>query len=142
MTTVNRNSITYPLVILILILWLLGIYRQQCYHIPVNCDDNNPCTLDTCINGICDNIPFDYYVPNVFSPNNDGLNDYFEINGDVQDVRLKIFNRWGELVYEGDKWNGIYKGQLQTPQVFVYEAKFVMCGTFKMYIKGSVTLIR
>ena len=54
----------------------------------------------------------DFMVPNGFSPNNDGVNDYFEINGldAYTNVKLQVFNRWGNLVYESDdyknNWNG------------------------------------
>ncbi len=43
----------------------------------------------------------DCIVPNVFTPNSDGMNDYFYLNfGDVTDnVRLRIYNRWGQMVY-------------------------------------------
>lgn len=66
------------------------------------------------------------YIPNVFTPDNDGINDLFSITG--QGIRiinhLKIYNRWDELVFQhdnfvvGDKsgsWNGRYKGELAPP---------------------------
>ena len=54
-----------------------------------------------------------FYVPNSFSPNNDGNNDVFKaIGNDVSQFELRIFNRWGELVFESkniDKgWDGTY----------------------------------
>ncbi|HLP21601.1 MAG TPA: gliding motility-associated C-terminal domain-containing protein, partial [Chitinophagales bacterium] len=71
-------------------------------------------------------IPY-VYIPNAFSPNGDGSNDFFQIfgPGSVRDYinhfSIKIFNRWGELVYEsldpGFKWNGVYKGTLLPPAV-------------------------
>ena len=40
------------------------------------------------------------YVPNAFTPNGDGNNDLFQIYGeDIKTVSMKVFNRWGELVY-------------------------------------------
>lgn len=62
-------------------------------------------------------------VPNAFSPNGDGLNETFgaETIGDVSVIILKVFNRWGEIVYEGPgPWDGIYKGELQPMDVYVY----------------------
>ena len=56
------------------------------------------------------------YIPNSFSPNNDGLNDYFQIGHacDLVDYRISVYNRWGERVYESnestDLWDGKMKG--------------------------------
>ena len=61
---------------------------------------------DECSNIVSENYNInimDCFVPNVFTPNNDGENDYFYINfGDiVNNVRVRIYNRWGEVVYSG-----------------------------------------
>ncbi|WP_372774052.1 Ig-like domain-containing protein [Mangrovibacterium sp.] len=47
-----------------------------------------------------------FFIPNAFTPNNDGYNDYFEIKGlsDYNNVHLKVFNRWGNLVYEAENY--------------------------------------
>ena len=49
-------------------------------------------------------------IPNVFTPNNDGLNDYFYLKyKNIPHIEFTIFNRWGNVVFEGknnDKWNG------------------------------------
>jgi gliding motility-associated-like protein len=87
------------------------------------------------------------YIPNSFTPNGDGNNDVFEIYGQgIKEVDLKIFNRWGELVYKSNSqfagWDGTYKGQLQLPQVFTYYAviSFLNNKTFEQ--GGSITLVR
>ncbi len=87
------------------------------------------------------------YVPNSFTPNGDGNNDVFQIYGQgIKTVDLKIFNRWGELVYESnnqfDGWDGAYKGQVQLPQVFTYAVKIVFLNDKKTDKKGTVTLVR
>ena len=55
--------------------------------------------------------PYHIHVPGGFSPNEDGVNDYFVIRSEVQlDIELKVYNRWGNLVYENkhykNDWNG------------------------------------
>jgi gliding motility-associated-like protein len=48
-------------------------------------------------------------IPNVFTPNFDGINDVFVLNGNIEDGRLTILNRWGIIVYESDTdfyWDG------------------------------------
>ena len=57
------------------------------------------------------------YVPNTFTPNNDGVNDFFEIKGEnINEFELWIYNRWGEEIYYTnvmtDYWDGFYKGKL------------------------------
>ena len=58
---------------------------------------------------------FNLYVPNAFTPNDDGLNDVFQVEGtgiNASNFQLDIFNRWGELIYETyeptDQWDGRY----------------------------------
>ena len=71
------------------------------------------------------------YIPNVFSPNDDGVNDDFRIESNDVDVVLKsmqIFNRWGNIVFRQNNtdlqdivsWNGEVNGKKVTPNVFVY----------------------
>ncbi len=91
------------------------------------------------------------YIPNAFTPDNDGINDLFSITG--QGIRiinhLKIYNRWGELVFQhdnfmvGDKsgsWNGRYKGELAPPGTYVYFAE-LSCNEKTFTQKGNVTVI-
>ncbi len=52
-------------------------------------------------------------VPNIFTPNNDGVNDYFDIPCLRADIvaYLAVFNRWGDQVYESDRYNNQWDGQ-------------------------------
>ncbi|MCS6818609.1 MAG: gliding motility-associated C-terminal domain-containing protein, partial [Chitinophagales bacterium] len=87
------------------------------------------------------------YVPNVFSPNKDGFNDRFEVFGKgIKDFNLKIFNRWGEKIFETnnqyDSWDGTYKGVLQEPGVYTYVLIVTYLDNKEINRKGTVTLIR
>ena len=87
------------------------------------------------------------FIPNAFSPNNDGNNDVFEIYGaGVKSVILQVFNRWGEKVFESSDqfhgWDGTYKGILQDPGVFVYHAQINFLDNTQIEKSGSVTLVR
>jgi gliding motility-associated-like protein len=87
------------------------------------------------------------YVPNVFSPNGDGKNDLFQVYGNnIMTVDMKIFNRWGELVYETNNqlagWDGTYKGQMQNPGVFTYALKVTFLDNTQIEKNGTVTLLR
>lgn len=89
------------------------------------------------------------FVPNAFTPNGDGLNDFFKILNAVKTDKfaLKIFNRWGQPVYETKNWkqgwDGRYKGQLQTTGTFVWMMQYTDVRSGKVVErKGTVTLIR
>lgn len=93
------------------------------------------------------------FLPNTFSPNNDGMNDVFYPRGKgITSIKaMKVFNRWGDLVYERNGfaandvnagWNGDFKGSRLTPDVYVYVVD-VICDNSTIYtLKGNVTLLR
>jgi gliding motility-associated-like protein len=88
-----------------------------------------------------------FFVPNSFSPNGDGNNDIFEIYGeDIKTVVLRVFNRWGEKVFESNNqfngWDGTYKGIMQMPGVYTYDAQIIFLDDTKAEKHGSITLIR
>lgn len=104
-----------------------------------------------CPDKVCKSIHVDLIpavdVPNAFSPNGDGANDILYVKGqDVKNMDFKVFNRWGELVFEtndiSNGWNGIYKGAPQEMEVYVW----MLSATFsngKATVKtGNVTLLR
>ncbi|HOZ83463.1 MAG TPA: PKD domain-containing protein, partial [Bacteroidia bacterium] len=91
---------------------------------------------------------FTVYIPNAFTPNNDGSNDYFFANGyGITELTMQIFNRWGNKVFETPsvtgRWNGIDTSGKICPQgVYVYTAKIKdQFGIYHTY-NGQVTLIR
>jgi len=86
-------------------------------------------------------------IPNAFSPNNDGVNDAFCLDGwadCISKFEVVIFDRWGEKVFESTKpdfcWDGIYKGKVLDPAVFVYfiKATYETAGTTPISSKGAV----
>jgi gliding motility-associated-like protein len=88
-----------------------------------------------------------YLLPNAFTPNGDGKNDCFGVStwGNVSNLKLQIFNRWGELVFSTTDpnkcWDGTYKGVQQPLSVFIYQISAdTFCGPVQR--NGTVTLIR
>ncbi|NNC94538.1 MAG: T9SS type B sorting domain-containing protein [Chitinophagales bacterium] len=87
------------------------------------------------------------FVPNAFSPNNDGKNDLLFVRGDnITDMYFAIFDRWGEKVFETtdqtNAWNGIYQGSALDPAVFAFYLE-VVCDNGEEYKhKGNITLLR
>lgn len=108
------------------------------------------CT-DTLIRQV-DVLPYlNYQLPNAFTPNNDGLNDIFRGKGQlpgIQDFKMQIWNRWGEMVFESDSpsegWNGEYhgSGKLLMAGVYVYTISYRAPRGEMIELKGHVTLVR
>lgn len=94
---------------------------------------------------ICDE-PY-IFLPNAFSPNGDGINDILFIRGDfINDCLLRIYDRWGEKVFETtstDKgWDGTFKGKDCQQGVYDYYLEVWCLGEKQFFKKGNVTLIR
>lgn len=99
----------------------------------------------------CDNSMV--FIPNSFTPNGDGKNDVFYPRGQGLKVikTFRIYNRWGELLFEKDNfnlndeqygWDGSYKGDIPKPDVYVYLIEAVCYTGDDVFIKGDVTIIR
>ena len=92
------------------------------------------------------------YMPDAFTPNGDGVNDEIGLHYDCPNasyLSLRIFNRWGEKIYETNdllgQWDGKYRGTAQPSGVYVYSLDFVGMENNKQktfHLFGSLTLIR
>jgi gliding motility-associated-like protein len=110
--------------------------------------------LETTILVLSDTFLFDQiYVPNVFSPNGDGVNDRWTIFSRLDNTyvhELALFDRWGTMVFQKnefvlntfDGWDGTIKGKRVNPNVFVYRAVLTLGDGTKRTVKGDVTLLR
>lgn len=86
-------------------------------------------------------------VPNAFSPNGDGQNDILYVRGqDIKTLGFKVFNRWGELVYETNNinngWDGYYKGVQQEMEVYVWMLTATFSNGTVSQRSGNVTLLK
>ena len=94
------------------------------------------------------------FVPNVFSPNGDGTNDFllvFAANGVEEIAEFKIFSRWGSLVFEQNNfqpndpvhgWDGIFQGKEMDSAVFAWFLKATLIDGSEVLLKGDFTLLR
>lgn len=118
----------------------------------------------TVFNGTCSaqdditvevDVDANVYIPNVFSPNGDGINDAFAIAGDPTVIervdRFTIFDRWGDVVHNARDfsidnpsaaWDGTWDGRSLQPGVFVYAVRATLNDGTQLIRKGSVTLVR
>lgn len=91
-----------------------------------------------------------FYVPNIFTPNADGLNDSFSFVGagvDDSDFRMDIFNRWGNLVYHSTdrdgSWDGKYMGAPVSDGVYAWVIHFLDQKSKSLHkYQGMVTVIK
>lgn len=89
----------------------------------------------------------DVFVPNVFTPNNDGKNDILKVYGNfISSIQLRIFNQWGELIFvSNDKnigWDGSYKGLMQPVGVYAYTLVAVLIDGTTVKKQGAINLLR
>ena len=70
--------------------------------------------------------PCEVYLPTAFSPNGDGLNDRLEIysNCTLRDTRMQVFDRWGDLVFDGPAWNGKIRDRAAPEAVYVVKVSY------------------
>lgn len=87
------------------------------------------------------------FVPNTFTPNGDGVNDLFGAWGtEIAELRLMIFNRWGEMIFESNdmnsRWNGTYNGVPSPIDTYVWKVEATELSGYKRSAIGHVNLVR
>jgi gliding motility-associated-like protein len=114
--------------------------------------DAQGCTAtDEVLAGVEDVRPI--YAPNTFSPNGDGINDLFFLQGrgDFPIITLQVFDRWGGLVFSEKNlrvndfrsgWNGRKKGKLQAPGAYLWRAEIEFAGGKTEQRSGELVLMR
>lgn len=127
----------------------------------VTVTDANGCTANALVTVTVDNpcsiaAAGELYVPNAFSPNDDGENDLLEIYygnyNCLKDVELIIYNRWGQIVFSASghpasagkplSWDGTFKEKRLDPAVFVYYLKATLITEETVAKKGNLSLIK
>ena len=138
------NSVSFNLInlhrsiLLILILSIVNIIYAQAssdlnydenlniYRVVALRSQNNP--IESSSNAVVVEKPYALYSPNAFSPDGDGINDFFKISGQAMiDFQIEIFNRWGQMVYKyldlSNGWAGTFKGKNLPTGTYVYKLK-------------------
>lgn len=111
-------------------------------------ENSNGCISSDTANLVFSKCECDFFVPNAFSPNGNGMNDVFQPVHycDVTDYNMRVYNRWGELLFattdENAGWNGIYKGRRVEQGVYVYQVTYVpmVKGQLRNYTQKAGTL--
>ena len=87
------------------------------------------------------------YIPNTFTPDNNGHNDVFFVYGNsIDKIEIIIWNQWGEKIFstkdKTEGWNGMSKGKAQPTGVYIYSVKILLNNDKEMMKKGFVNLVR
>ncbi len=91
------------------------------------------------------------FIPSAFTPNDDGLNDIFKATPQckyigLRNFDLRIYNRWGQLVFSTNDinrgWNGMYKNEKVDPGIFLYVVNYALLQNEPLQQRGTVTVIR
>ncbi len=90
---------------------------------------------------------YNIYIPNIFTPNGDGLNDVFLVYGTgLSNFEMIIYDRWGEKLFQSKDqlqgWDGTYKGELSKDDVYTYLVKYQSLDGKKHTKTGHVTLMK
>jgi gliding motility-associated-like protein len=116
----------------------------------VNVTDNKNCTVSQTYNILAATeacVPESFYIPNIFSPNGDQINDVFYVRATgVKTLHLVIYDRWGEKIFETEDvnkgWDGTFRDKEMESAVFVYQVKAEMNSGTVYDQKGNITLVR
>ncbi len=122
------------------------VFEPGVYHLTITSDGDCQTTDSVTVVRSC------YIdIPNVFTPDGDGLNDYFFprelLSMNVTKFHMRVFNRWGTLIFEtnrtdGRGWDGRFNGEIQPGGVYVYMIKAEIDSHIEEVHNGNVTLIR
>ena len=116
--------------------------KSGCYVAQVSNEFGCKALDEVCIEVTTD---FQVYIPNSFTPNDDGLNDVFLVYGySISDVKLDIFDRWGTNLFSSANinkgWNGTYQDKACEIGVYVYKISYKGLDNKKYTKTGHVTL--
>lgn len=88
------------------------------------------------------------FIPTAFTPNNDGLNDFFRVTGAsyIRTFSMDVYNRWGQQLYSNTNpftgWDGTFKGRQQDAGRYVYYIRYTNLLGEVSVVKGTFTLLR
>lgn len=117
-----------------------GIYRIRAWIDGCPLEDEIEVVVDDCSDAV--------YIPDIFSPNSDGINDYFlPQSKDVELIDMKIYDRWGSLLFQtksaANGWDGTNRQAKMPVGVYVYIMNFVNIKTkYRFQRSGDIMLVR
>lgn len=121
-------------------------YQAGAYPITLIIENKWGCK-DTVTKAIEIGADFGVYIPNIFTPNGDGLNDNFQVKGyGINTYKMEIFDRWGVKVFNSEDitvaWDGSMKGKVAKDNTFVYKVVVTDKNNNKKEYTGHVSLMK
>jgi gliding motility-associated-like protein len=127
----------------------VSLFENNTYYVTVT--DQNGCTASDSLNVIV-KIEYKVFLPNIFSPNGDGVNDLFYIQGNksIRAIHFQIRDRWGGALYEKRDipindaslgWDGQSRGKAVAPGVYVWSALVRFINGEEKYFSGNIMLV-
>lgn len=120
-------------------------FPMETYSVTIT--DENGCTEEATITIEVSEPQIE--IPNAFTPDGDNINDVFQlvtIGGELTEVDLKVYNRWGQKVHEGSGlnhgWDGMIDGKTAAVDVYAYVFRYIKPNGEEVLESGDVTLIR
>jgi len=116
------------------------------YPVTLTVENEGGCIDSTTVE-ICVNDPSTIFIPDIFSPNNDGFNDELYVRGSgLLQLDFKLYNRWGEMVFKTESvdkgWNGEVRSTPSPSGVYFYQCEALTLNGEKLELKGDITIIR
>jgi gliding motility-associated-like protein len=122
------------------------------FNVTLIVENEHGCT-DTVNYTVVIRPEFQFYIPNAFTPNGDGINDLFngvgfgfDLSSDINQYNMKIYDRWGELIFETNDlaagWDGTLNGKKLESEAFVYSISIKDSNEQKHSFRGTVTLVK
>ena len=127
---------------------------DETINVFLSVTDSNGCLIERVqtvdIPNLKEQIP---KFPNVFSPNGDDINPNFNpiydettLDSEIVVSDFRVYNRWGELLYNNENpfggWDGSYKGEIVPPDVYAYFIQLDIDGCESISKKGNITVIK
>jgi gliding motility-associated-like protein len=128
-----------------------GLSPAQSVSIRVRALNNSGCetsALSNAVTGTSENPQGNkIFIPNVFTPNGDGVNDiHFVYGTTIVSIKMTYYNQFGQLVFETKDqrrgWDGTMSGRLQPVGVYIYVLRAVLQDGSVVNMKGTVTIVR
>jgi len=123
----------------------VSLINNQTFMVVVT--DSLGCT-DTTYANINTTMPcVEVFIPTIFSPNNDGLNDEWKIIGTcINDININVFNQWGELIFntndQNQSWKGDFKGKPVPTDQYTYKVSVVYSDGSAETFSGYVNVVK
>lgn len=124
----------------------ITIHSPGTYWLQVK--DNDQCIGQDTIRIVTKDCNTRFFVPNIFTPNNDGINDTFKpiISGRISDYVFTVYNIYGQIVFSsrivGEGWNGMVRSLPQNTGTYIWVCRYKSADNADQFTKGSVLLMQ